>query len=247
MTGSKTLFVGALAFALAACGDNNSTMTDSGSGNRAEMPNTAEGTEDHSRGMAATVGEPDSPPGVGLPAENGAQLADGDRKALMAVMEVDRHEIAASDSALAKDVQGEVRAYAETLQRDHTRNLEATRTLLGDTGDAAGREMTTVAGGTATTTAQSTSAAATAGAPDLAEMKRKHDTEREQLDALSGEAFQKAWVDAMVKGHQEALTKLDSELIPGAADARVKAHLQTTRTAIAGHLETARGLQSQAR
>src|SRR5690606_41187708 len=57
-----------------------------------------------------------------------------------AVMEVDRHEIAAAGDALSKNVEGGVRDYAQMLRDDHTRNLDATRRLMGDAagaGDAA--------------------------------------------------------------------------------------------------------------
>lgn len=238
---SKTLLASTLALAFSACGDNNSTMVDSGSGDATDQPNSTGDTEDRSRGLAATSEMPPATASVGTPTGSTSSLAEGDRKALMAVMEVDRHEIEAAETALAKNVQGEVRAYAETLKAEHTRNLESTRALLGS-GSQAGSEMTTVAGGTATTTA-STDADAGDTPPDLLAMKRKHEAEGKRLSALSGDNFQKAWVDAMAMGHQEALTKLDSDLIPGATDERVKAHLQTTRTAISAHLDTAKRLQ----
>ena len=262
MNRTKTLLAGALVLALAACDNNNSTNTDSGSGARADAPNAAGDTEDRSRGMAATMDDNAAAGTMGdASMANASALAEPDRKALMAVMEVDRHEIEASEAALSKNVQGPVRSYAETLRDDHTRNLDATRGLLGNSGGAAGAgtgsgsEMGTVAGGTAAT-AGNTTAGGTAGSgamahdamdaaahPDLAEMKRKHDAQREQLAKLEGDAFEKAWIDAMATGHQEALTKLDSELIPSATDSRVRDHLQTTRKAIAAHLETAKTLQ----
>ena len=235
------LLAGAVALALSACDGNNSTTTDSGSGN-AEARNSTGATEDHARGMANTLGDSDSQTGTAPPpAEGTSMLVEADRRALLAVMEVDQHEIAAADAALARNVQGEVRAYAETLREDHTRNLEATRALLGPSTGATGEAMTTVAGGTAATTASAADAPATE-TPDLAGMKRKHEAEREHLQTLSGAAFQKAWIESMETGHAEALAKLDDELIPNAQDARVRTHLQTTRTAIAAHLETARGL-----
>lgn len=264
MTPSKTLLAGAFVLALAACDNNNATNTDSGSGTLAETPNSTGDTEDRSRGLAATMDNDAAGTGtVGDAGMAGASnLAEPDRKALMAVMEVDRHEIEASQAALAKNVQGPVREYAETLRTDHTRNFDATQSLLGrsgttGTGTGSGSEMSTVAGGTAATAGTTGSTGTTGSAatghgamdaaahPDLAEMKRKHDAQREQLAQLEGEAFEKAWVEAMVTGHQEALTKLDSELIPSASDSRVRDHLQTTRTAIAGHLETARSLQQR--
>lgn len=241
MKRSNLLLAAAVALALSACEGNNSTQVDSGSGH-AESRNSTGATEDHARGMATTLGERDSPAGVGLPESAGtATFVEADRKALLTVMEVDRHEISAAEMALAKNVQGEVRAYAEALLQDHTRNLEATRSLLGPAADATGEAMTTVAGGTAATT--ETAAGDADAHRDLAEVKQKHDAEREHLQTLSGAGFQKAWIDAMVKGHAEALAKLDDALIPDAKDDRVRSHLQTTRSAIAGHLESARGLQ----
>lgn len=243
---SKTALAGALVLAFSACTDNNSTMVDSGSGSTADPANSAGDTEDSSRGRVATMDTSTSPTGTGMPAANAAALAQGDRQALMVVMEIDQHEIEAAEVALSKDVQGPARAYAETLRTEHTRNLEATRALF-TTGDQTGEAMTTVAGGTASTTSTGTASETENVPPDLADMKLKHTSKREQLAALSGDAFQRAWVDAMAAGHQEALTKLDSSLIPGASDPRVKSHLQTTRTAIAAHLETAKQLQQAAR
>lgn len=244
MKRSNLLLAAAIALALSACEGNNSTEVDSGSGH-AESRNSTGATEDHARGMATTLGEPDSPAGAGLPESAGTStFVEADRKALLTVMEVDRHEISAAEMALAKNVQGEIRAYAEALLQDHTRNLEATRSLLGPAADATGEAMRTVAGGTAATTETAAGGGGDADAhADLAEVKQKHDAEREHLQALSGAGFQKAWIDAMVKGHAEALAKLDDALIPNARDDRVRSHLQTTRSAIAGHLESARGLQ----
>lgn len=285
MKATKTLLAGAFVLALGACDNNNSTNTDSGSGAMAETPNVAGDTEDRSRGMAATMGDNAGSATMGEVAgtSDASGLAEPDRKALMAVMEVDRHEIEASEAALAKNVQGPVRDYAETLRDDHTRNLDTTQSLMGRSGAGSGMgsgtdsgsEMNTVAGGTAATAGGTTGGSATGGTtggssttggatggttgsgamthgamdatahPDLVEMKRKHDAQREQLAKLEGQAFEKAWVEAMVTGHQEALTKLDSELIPSATDSRVRDHLQTTRKAIAGHLEIAQNLQQR--
>src|SRR5690606_3559361 len=122
---------------------------------------------------------------------------------------------------LAKDVEGDVQDYAQTLLDDHTRNLEATQRLMDGTGsagmgaatgrDAAGAARTGTAGGGAA----GTGAAAPADA-ELAAMMEKHNAEHERLSGLEGEEFANAWIDAMVKGHEEALAKLDDELIPGA-------------------------------
>lgn len=267
MKTAPTLLAAALALALAACGNNNDDRTGDetvGTGMGADTTaatgmGTGTGTDtmgganaDTTMGAANTMGA-------------GQNLAEADRKALAAVQEVDRHEIAAAQDALSKNVEGEVRSYAETLLQDHTRNLEATQRLMGDSGTGSGmaghqgmpgQGVGTGASGSTGTTGAGTGAAGTtatdamaggsamADDADLRAMREKHDAERQRLAALDGEEYTREWIAAMVQGHEEALAKLDNELIPNASDAEVTRHLETTRTAIAGHLETARSLQA---
>jgi putative membrane protein len=264
-----TLLAATLALGLAACANDNDADNTAGTGmadSSAQAGATSGDAADAgTMGSAADAMAPDPNNPAGM-----AGVAGGDHKALAAVMEVDRHEIAAAGDALSKNVEGEVRSYAEMLRDDHTRNLEATRRLMGDAGTsgdmgahhaqntaAATAGTAGAAGGTGTGTA-GTAAGTAAGAgtgadaaagqapsdPELAAMRQKHDAERERLAALEGEEFTRAWVDAMVRGHEEALAKLDNELIPGATDDGVRQHLQDTRTAISRHLDTGRSLQS---
>lgn len=81
------------------------------------------------------------------------------------------------------------------------------------------------------------------GDEELAAMRQRHESERTRLAALEGKEFERAWIDAMVRGHTEGLARLDNELIPGASDSGVSQHLRDTRAAIQRHLETARSLQ----
>ena len=229
-----TLLAATLALGLAACTNDNDANdpSDAMAGAPAQTGTTAGDASGTSAGATADVMAPAVHTPVGPVA--GAPAAEGDRKALAAVMEVDRHEIAAAGDALAKNVQGDVRSYAETLREDHTRNLEATRRLMGDTtsdGDMAAHTAQNPTAGTAAGPGASTDAMAghAPSDPELVAMKEKHDAERARLSALEGEAFATAWLQAMVKGHEEALAKLDDELIPGAGDAGVKQHLQDTR------------------
>ncbi|NYZ61586.1 DUF4142 domain-containing protein [Luteimonas deserti] len=257
-----TLLAATLALGLAAC--NNDNRAD-------DAPRTtAGGTAATTDGM--TTDEPvtaTGTPGMGTDGTAAGQHAEGDRKALMAVEEVDRHEIAAAEDALAKNVEGDVRRYAETLRDDHTRNLDATRRLMGAAGGNAGMGANpgatgagSMGAGTGAAGAAPTGAAGTTGAgaaaagathgmhggdAELTAMREKHEAERQRLSALEGQAFATAWVQAMVTGHEEALAKLDNELIPGASDEAVARHLRDTRTSIAGHLETARTLQANNR
>ncbi|MCE7031536.1 DUF4142 domain-containing protein [Lysobacter sp. GX 14042] len=146
--------------------------------------------------------------------------------ALAMVMAVDQHEIAAAEQARGKQLSGEAGEYAQTLLKDHTRNLEATRGLMGQAGGAGDD----VPG---------------ADDPQVAQMREKHAAERERLGRMDGDEYQRAWIDAMVTGHTEALEMLDDQLIPSAGPDNVRKHLQDTRQTIARHLETAQRLRDQ--
>jgi putative membrane protein len=64
------------------------------------------------------------------------------------------------------------------------------------------------------------------------------------LEALSGTAFDKAYIDHEVAYHQQVIDALDKTLIPGAQNAELKALLVKVRPAFVAHLEHARHLQS---
>jgi putative membrane protein len=78
--------------------------------------------------------------------------------------------------------------------------------------------------------------------PALAAMKAKSKAKREELSALPADAFERAFINAMVQDHTEVLAKIDNELLPNATDAEVARHLRDTRTHIAKHLEHAKKL-----
>ena len=63
------------------------------------------------------------------------------------------------------------------------------------------------------------------------------------LKKLSGEDFDKAYVDAEVAYHEGVLAAIDQALIPGAKNEELKKALENTRPTIDGHLQHARGLQ----
>ena len=68
---------------------------------------------------------------------------------------------------------------------------------------------------------------------------------RDKLKALSGSAFDKAYVDNEVSYHQTVLDAIDKTLIPSASNAELKALLTKVRPAIAAHLEHAQHMQAQ--
>src|SRR5688572_6957747 len=66
----------------------------------------------------------------------------------------------------------------------------------------------------------------------------------EKLKALSGAAFDKAYVDNEFAYHAAVLAAVDSVLIPGARNAELKALLVKVRPAFVAHLEHAKHIQA---
>lgn len=229
-----TLAASALALALAACNaDRTDNDTMAGADGTAAMNDpAAPGATDADRmGNDPMANDPLATRADGGMGDAMADRAGGtlDREATLAmVMAVDQHEIAAAEQAQTKQLSGDAAEYAETLLEDHTRNLEATRGLMGLEGEP-GTADGDVPG---------------ADHDMVAQMREKHASERERLGQLDGEEYERAWIDAMVAGHTEALEMLDNQLIPSANnDNDLSSHLQNTRQAIARHLETAQQLR----
>ena len=64
------------------------------------------------------------------------------------------------------------------------------------------------------------------------------------LKALTGAAFDKAYIDHEVTYHQQVLQALDSTLVPSAKNAELKALLVKVRPAFVAHLEHAKHVQA---
>lgn len=63
------------------------------------------------------------------------------------------------------------------------------------------------------------------------------------LGGLEGKAFDKAYIDAMVNGHQAALNMLDNKLLKTAKTPEVKQFLMDVRGVVAEHLDAAKKVQ----
>lgn len=64
------------------------------------------------------------------------------------------------------------------------------------------------------------------------------------LGGLQGEQFDKAYADAMVKGHEGALNMIDNTLMKTAKSEEMKKFLTDTRAVVVEHLEHAKKLQA---
>lgn len=157
--------------------------------------------------------------GDGIPATDlqkpaASSLSDADSEALGVVSAINQHEIAAAKQAQGYQLPPKVNDYAAMMIKDHSDN-DAEIQKLGPPGD---------------------SRAATA-------QKAKGQAELAALGQHKGD-YAKAYIDAMVKGHTEALKTIDDKLLPESQSPEAKQHLQKTRTAVVHHLEEAKSIQS---
>lgn len=189
--------------------------------------NDAPGPDDRSPGPEASANSEAIDPATGQPrnpdaaragaptdaAAPGTSAEGAERGALGVLNAINDHEIAAGRQALDKETKGEVADYARMMIEEHTRNRERTLSFSPDS-EAAGAQ----------------------------EQRRKAEQELQRLAALDGDAYSRAYAQAMVKGHADALEALDNVLIPAATTPEVAAHLRETREHVAMHLERARTL-----
>jgi len=169
----------------------------------------------------ATTPRVESPAGVVAPSDSGAAgemrtQSPEERSALGVLNAINDQEIAAGRQAQEKKVAGDVADYAQLMIDEHTRNKEQTNALNPDANSAEARDQAT-----------------------------KGQAQLQQMAAKNGDAYRKAYVDAMIDGHAEALAMLDEKLIPSAAGPQAKAHLQQTREHVARHLALARALKRE--
>ena len=147
--------------------------------------------------------------------------AGTDAEALAWVMQVDNNEINAAQEAQKKKISQPVMDYAKMLEKEHSDNLQKTKDMSQSM-----NEMP----------------AETQAVEDL---KAKGNDMLSSLSSMDGMDFERNYIDAMVKGHTEALSMLDNQLIPNAKSADLKNHLTETRQHVAMHLDRAKELQGK--
>ena len=149
-------------------------------------------------------------------------MADpADAAILTKLATVDQHEIKMARAAERKKISAQALNYARMLRDQHEQNLKDTQALAHKL-HMSPRQTS-----------------------ETEDIRKKGTTELAQLQPLNGPEFEKAFIDAMVKGHEEVLSMLDDG-IASAKNDEVKAHLQSTREAVATHLSEAKQLQGGA-
>jgi putative membrane protein len=151
--------------------------------------------------------------GVSAPGLDDAQIAS-------IVVTANQVDIDAGQLAKSRANNGDVKAFAELMIRDHTSVNKSATDLVAKL--------------KVTPQDNSTSQSLKSGG----------DENLARLETLEGAAFDKAYVDHEVVYHQQVIDALDKTLIPGATNAELKALLVKVRPAFVAHLEHAKRLQS---
>lgn len=139
------------------------------------------------------------------------QLADN--QIINIMMTIDKGEIAAAQEAKNKQASPAVNGYAKYLIDQHQRNLEELTQLAKQLGlepkdSAISKTLSTD------------------GENDL-----------KKLHKLQGKEFDKAFIDAMVKGHQGGLEVVDTKLLLQAKNPQLKSFVEQFRKMVSNHLE----------
>ena len=154
--------------------------------------------------------------------ERSSTTDNRDAEILALLVAVDDFEVRVATEAEKKQLRDEVRDFAKTMRTEHARHADDTRALAGKLG------------------------LSLADTQSVTAQRQDGDREFASLGTLEGDSFDRAYVDAMVKGHQDLLAKLDGFLATTQRD-EIRTHVQKTRDAVAGHLEHAKKLQNGSR
>lgn len=146
------------------------------------------------------------------------EQAQSEGKILETVIVLNKNEIAAGNLALKKSSNKEVKNFAAFMVKEHGDNLKKTEMLSHKLG------VNPASNSTATN------------------LKHKGKKELAHLKTLHGTSFDKAYMDAMVKGHEDALNLINN-LISQASNPLVKKHLEATKVHVEHHLQKAQAIQ----
>jgi putative membrane protein len=156
-------------------------------------------------------------------AQTGAAAPPNDAQIAQIVLTADSVDVDYGNLAVQKTKNAEVKAFAETMIRDHTAvNAQATALAnkLGMTPE-----------------------------PSDTSKSLKSDGEKEmaKLKAMHGAEFDKAYIDNEVAYHESVIGALDKVLLPNAKNAELKSLLESGRPIFVSHLNHAKELQASLR
>ncbi|KTC65591.1 Predicted outer membrane protein (plasmid) [Legionella adelaidensis] len=154
--------------------------------------------------------------------QNGQNVqSNKDGEFIAFLITLNKNEVALADLALTKDMNKQDTDYAKMLKKDHTQGLEKTMEVSKKTNiDAVDTDM-------------------------VKDLQQKGQQELSSLSSLQGVDFEKAYIDAMVSGHQSALDTINQQFKGHISNGKVKALMEKTKARVKQHLEKAKKLQKK--
>ncbi len=145
----------------------------------------------------------------------GCSTADDPNKFITSAGNSGLAETQLSLIALQRSQTPEIKTYAQQMITDHTRTNTELAQLAGKKGVSLPREMDSA-----------------------------HKALARELEKLSGETFDKRYVDVMLEDHEKTITEFDTQIRVG-SDSDVKAFARKQLPVLQEHLQMARDLRSK--
>jgi putative membrane protein len=238
-----------------ACGGRNGNKGDTATAAAGEVarPDSAASATAPSGAGATASTAPTSTAG----ATGSMTITGGDPEILQVLAVVDQSEIQDGQLAQRQARNAQVKQFARTLVNEHTKSLQQDRqiaksanidlsgVMMSGSGKAAGTSGAPKTGSDTSRSGATKSAAPNVSGPTgatgvTAELINAHTQTMDQVRQLKGAAFDSAFVDAQVKGHQQVLTLLQSAK---AQDAGLQQHVTAAIKDVQSHLEKGQQLQ----
>lgn len=133
---------------------------------------------------------------------------------------LDKNEITVADQALKRKLNGKVKDYADYLKKQHIDNLKETLKVSIKIKDKP--EL----------------------GSDAKDLKQAGESVAKELKSLNDQQFQVTFINDMVKGHEQALSKID-DYLKTVDNKEVKELLEKTRKHVTMHLDKAKEIQQK--
>lgn len=148
------------------------------------------------------------------------EASSKDSEIVAFIMVLNKNEIAAADLTKHKKANKAVEGYADLMIKEHSKNLMDTEKLSKEQKIApVDSEM-------------------------VVSLRNKGEEEITTLTPLVGKAYEVAYIDAMVKGHTDALASIDT-FLKEVKNPELKTFLEGTRTHVKHHLAKAQAIQKE--
>ncbi|STX42569.1 Predicted outer membrane protein [Legionella donaldsonii] len=144
-----------------------------------------------------------------------------DARILGSLVVLNQNEMAAATLAQRKASSPSVKNYAAWMYKAHNQNLQETQSLSQRIGIAPEKGATALA------------------------LQRQGRQEMATLNRFNGKAFDRVYINAMVKDHAAALHMIDHKLKTEATNPQLRGQLEATRAHVAEHLQQARAVQRE--